>query len=156
MLLRCIFVSIAGLLCACAGAPSPDRVQIQGTPPDNTLTPRLPRSDQGLSPDWFLGDWRVGASGCMLHLGRSDAEGASGPVETRDCAPPWSGASRWRRPADDQSLFDILTPEGALLWRAGAIQPTAIAGVNGEGRLVRLYWAQEGTHGGWVRPGGEE
>ena len=77
MLLRCIFVSIAGLLCACAGAPSPDRVQIQGTPPDNTLTPRLPRSDQGLSPDWFLGDWRVGASGCMLHLGRSDAEGAS-------------------------------------------------------------------------------
>ena len=152
MLARCIFVSIACLLGSCSTA-APQPLSRMSQTPESQLVPHLPRSDQGLSDDWFLGRWRVGASDCTLRL-EAGADGAAGPVLASDCNAPWSGASRWRRPGRDRALLDLVDANGDTLWSARAIQPSAIAGVSGEGELVRLYWAQEGSHGGWVQPGG--
>ncbi|WP_306015137.1 hypothetical protein [Oceanicaulis sp. MMSF_3324] len=117
--------------------------------------PRLPLSDAGLAPDWLLGEWRIGDSGCTLRLEADASRLNTGPVIPRDCTAPWGAAHDWRRPDDRTSLFVIRDGAGRALWRAFAIQPTAIAGADGEGRRVRLYWAEEGTHGGWVQPGRE-
>ena len=152
MHLRCIFISFIGLLNSCA-APQPQAFQaVPGAPPSNRAAPVLPRSDQGLAETWFIGTWRVQDSPCVLRLERDRTRSDTGPVLAEHCAPPWSGVTRWRRPGDESSLFELVTAENRNLWRAGAIQPTAIAGLSGEGELVRLYWAGNGSHPGWVQP----
>ena len=152
---RCIFITMVSLLTGCMPvSPQTHALQLSA-PPSNRIVPQLPRSDIGLAPDWFLGAWRVEETTCRLRLEPSAAHALTGPVTSEDCTPPWIGARSWRRSGDGRALFEIVSEDGRILWRAFAIQPTAIAGASGEGRLIRLYWADEGTHGGWVQPGGE-
>ena len=151
MLLRCFFVSFLGLASSCA-APQTQAFQAQAGPPPNRAAPLLPRSDQGLDATWFIGAWRVQDSLCTLRLDRDGASLLEGQVHSDQCDAPWSEIVRWRRPNDGRALLDLINAEGRILWRAGAIQPTAIAGWSGDGELVRLYWAEDGPHPGWVQP----
>lgn len=155
MVRRCIIVTILALTGSCAAEPAPGASTLVGAPPDTRILPSLPRSDTGLDPLWFLGEWRVDNTTCRLSLESGEASESSGYVIARDCPPPWRDAQYWRRPDAGGFLFEITTDQGQSIWRAQAIQPTAIAGVSSEGRLIRLYWAEEGVHRGWVQPKGE-
>lgn len=155
MVKRCIIVTFLTLTGACA-AEAPARPHALLAPPaDNRVLPNLERSDAGLAPDWFLGAWQVESGPCVVRLESDETPESSGFVSAQDCPPPWHEAQYWRRPDAGGFLFEITTDQGQSIWRAQAIQPTAIAGVSSEGRLIRLYWAQEGVHRGWVQPKGE-
>lgn len=151
MIPRCIFITITALLGGCLPAETPG-LALAASPPENRALPRLPLSDAGLAPDWFAGAWRVADSACTLRLDADAERPGSGFVTPKDCTGRWNDAHVWRRPDDRSSLFDIRDEAGRTLWRAFAIQPAAIAGVDGEGVRVRLHWAETGTHGGWVQP----
>jgi len=155
MIRRCIIVTILALSGSCAAEPAQSVSAQFGAPPDNRVLPALPRLDAGLDPLWFLGEWRVEATTCRLSLELGETSEFSGLVLAHDCPPPWRDARQWRRPDAGGFLFEITTADGQPVWRARAIQPTAIAGVSSEGRLIRLYWAGEGVHRGWVQPEGE-
>jgi hypothetical protein len=112
----------------------------------------MPRSDEGLDATWFIGAWRVQDTPCTLRLDQNAASPLEGQVVSDRCNAPWSEIVRWRRPDDGRALLDLINAEGGVLWRAGAIQPTAIAGWSGDGERVRLYWTKDGPHPGWVQP----
>ena len=154
MHLRCIFVSLIGLTGSCA-APETQAVQTElGAPPPNRAAPILPRSDQGLDATWFLGAWRLQDSACILRFDPVPAGPAEGPVVTDLCDAPWSDVVRWQRPEDGRALLELVTVEDRSVWRASAIQPTAIAGFSSDGALIRLYWVGDGPHPGWFSPEG--
>lgn len=150
---RCIIVSFFALLSGCA-TPDTLALQAENTPPSNRTAPILPRSDEGLDPTWFIGAWRVQDGPCTLRLDRDASSLLEGPVHADQCISPWSDTVRWQRPEDGRSLFELVTADGHSIWRAGAIQPTAIAGLSSAGVLTRLYWAGDGPHPGWFSPEG--
>ena len=152
MISRCIFVTLVSLHGSCLSTPPLPDTAFAAAPPENRTMPRLPASDAGLAPEWFLGNWRVENSACTLSLERHVPRANSGAVTPHGCTVPWGNSSDWRKPDDRSSLFEIRDDAGHILWRAYAIQPTTIAGMSGEGSLIRLHWMGEGVHGGWMQP----
>lgn len=148
----CKIAAIALMLAGCAHAAAPPErtpvMETAGTPRHDRV-PFLPSATEHLPDDWFAGAYRLDHGPCSL---LAEAGPGEGSVSTAECPSPWSRAARWRRLSDERGLVAIDDADGARLWTGMALQLHAIAGVDADGQLVRLYPGEDGPAPVWVFP----
>ena len=151
MLRRCSFVSLLSLLSAACSASTPALEPLQTTPNTDRTLPRLHSAATGLPDQWFTGRWQVEGLDCTLEIVRRETPGSPGAIKSSGCSGVWGSTLSWEDAPHTPGLFSIQSANRTLVWQARLIQPTAIAGLDSAGTLTRLYWAEEGSHPGWVQ-----
>jgi len=151
MLKRCSFVSLLSLFSAACSASTPALEPLRTTPNTSDTLPQLNSAATGLPDQWFTGRWQVEGLDCILEILPRETPESSGAVRSSGCSGAWGGTLSWEDTPNTPGLFSIQSADRTLVWQARLIQPTAIAGLDSAGSLTRLYWAEEGSHPGWVQ-----